>query len=57
MQRAADLGETDPGLYVQLGDGYRQRGDVEGARRAYERALQIDPYYSPASERLATLSD
>ncbi|HEX4837945.1 MAG TPA: O-antigen ligase family protein, partial [Solirubrobacteraceae bacterium] len=55
LQRAADLGETDPGLYVQLGDGYLALGDRTQARRAYERALEIDPYYTPASQRLATL--
>lgn len=55
LQRAADLGETDPGLYVQLGDGYLRQGDGAAARRAYRRALEIDPYYTPASQRLATL--
>ena len=55
LQRAADLGETDPGMYVQLGDGYLKRGDGANARRAYQRALEIDPYYSPAAQRLAAL--
>ena len=55
LQRAADLGETEPGLYVDLGDRLRQLGDMAAARRAYQRALQVDPYYTPASERLAAL--
>jgi len=55
LQRAADLGETDPGMYVQLGDAYLKAGDAAAARRAYERALEIDPYYSPASQHLAAL--
>ncbi len=55
LQRAAELGETDPGMYVQLGDGYLKRGDGANARRAYQRALEIDPYYSPAAQRLAAL--
>ena len=56
LRRAAELGETEPAMYVQLGDRERQGGDLGAARRAYERALQIDPYYSPATQRLAQLS-
>ena len=57
LQRAADLGEYDPGMYVQLGDLERAHGDFAAARRAYARALAIDPYYTPASDRLASLGD
>ena len=53
LRRAADLGETDPGLYVELGDRERQLGNFDAARRAYQRALAIDPYYTPAAQRLA----
>jgi O-antigen ligase len=55
LRRAWDLGETDPGMYVQLGDLERDRGEITAARAAYRRALEIDPYYSPATERLAAL--
>jgi O-antigen ligase len=55
MRRAADLGESEPGLYIELGDAEAQLGRVADARADYKRALQIDPYYSPASQRLATL--
>ncbi|HET7337939.1 MAG TPA: O-antigen ligase family protein [Candidatus Dormibacteraeota bacterium] len=55
LQRAADLGETTPDLYVQLGDAYLHAGNVAAARRAYERALEIDPYFTPASQRLSSL--
>jgi len=55
MRRAADLGETEPGLYVELGDHEAQLGHVSRARDDYRRALQIDPYYAPASQRLATV--
>jgi tetratricopeptide (TPR) repeat protein len=55
LRRAADLGETTPDLYVQLGDAERQAGNIAAARRAYERALEIDPYFTPASQRLSAL--
>jgi Flp pilus assembly protein TadD len=54
MRRAADLGESEPGLYVELGDTEAQLGKLADARRDYKRALEIDPYYAPASQRLAT---
>ena len=55
LQRAADLGETEPQLYVDLGDAEMKLGDRAAARRAYQRALVIDPYYAPAQQRLAAL--
>lgn len=56
LQRAADLGETTPDLYVQLGDAYLHAGDVAAAKSAYQRALEIDPYFTPAAQRLSTLT-
>jgi O-antigen ligase len=56
LQRAADLGETTPDLYVQLGDAELRAGDRMAARRAYQRALEIDPYFTPASQRLAAMN-
>jgi O-Antigen ligase len=53
MRRAADLGETEPGLYVELGDREAQLGHTAQARADYRRALEIDPYYAPASQKLA----
>jgi O-antigen ligase len=55
LQRAADLGETTPDLYVQLGDAELQAGNPAAAKRAYQRALEIDPYFTPASQRLSAL--
>ncbi len=55
LKRAADFGETTPALYVELGDRETQLGRHDQARNAYRRALEIDPYYTPALERLATL--
>jgi O-antigen ligase len=56
LQRAADLGETEPQLYVDLGDAELKLGDDASARRDYQRARVIDPYYTPAHQRLADLS-
>jgi O-antigen ligase len=53
MRLAADLGETEPGLYVELGDREAQLGRLAEARKDYRRALDIDPFYVPAAERLA----
>jgi O-antigen ligase len=55
LQRAADLGETEPQVYVDLGDAELKAGDDAAARRDYQRALVIDPYYAPARQRLADL--
>jgi O-antigen ligase len=55
LQRAADLGETEPQLYVDLGDERRRLGDIASARQDYQRALFIDPYYAPAQQRLRAL--
>ena len=55
LRRAADLGETEPSMYVELGDRHAQVGELDAARRAYQRALQIDPFYTPARQRLRAL--
>lgn len=55
LKRAADLGETEPQAYVDLGDAEQKLGDSASARRAYQRALLIDPYFEPAQQRLASL--
>jgi Flp pilus assembly protein TadD len=55
MKLAADLGESEPGLYVELGDREVQLGRLADARRDYRRALQIDPFYAPAQQRLASV--
>jgi O-antigen ligase len=55
LRRAADLGETEPQLYVDLGDAELKLGDRASARNAYKTALLIDPYYAPAHQRLAAL--
>jgi O-antigen ligase len=55
LQRSADFGETEPQLYVDLGDAQRKLGDVAAARRAYRLALVIDPFFAPARQRLSEI--
>ena len=55
LRRGAALGETEPGFYVTLGDRELQLGNRAKAQSAYQRALEIDPYYTPATQRLAAL--
>jgi O-antigen ligase len=55
MLRAADLGETEPSLYVEIGDAQLKLGRGPQARDAYRRALAIDPFYAPAIQRLDSL--
>ncbi len=53
LRIAASLGNSDPGLYVELGDEELQYGDPASARKDYEMALTIDPFWEPARQRLA----
>jgi tetratricopeptide (TPR) repeat protein len=45
LERAAALQERMPEPQRLLGDLLRRRGDIEGARRAYRRFLELDPPY------------
>ena len=54
MRLAARLGEPDPWLYLELGDGERRLGEPSQARSDYLKALAIDPYFAPARQRLAS---
>jgi hypothetical protein len=38
---------------VELGDREAELGGSAEARKDYQRALQIDPFYAPAKQRLA----
>jgi hypothetical protein len=53
LRRAADLGETERAMYIELGDLEMRLGRRSQARADYARALEIDPYYAPAQQRLA----
>jgi hypothetical protein len=53
MKLAGRLGESDPQLYVDIGDAEQRLGQSADARAAYRMALVIDPFYRPAKDRLA----
>jgi hypothetical protein len=53
LRRAANLGETERAMYIELGDLEMRLGRRSQARADYARALEIDPYYAPAQQRLA----
>ena len=53
LRLAANLGATDPALYVELGDADLRAGNVTQARADYRMALTIDPFWAPARQRLA----
>jgi hypothetical protein len=53
LKRAGELGETNPELYLELGDREMQLGRPSQARADYRRALEIDPYYPGVQQRLA----
>ncbi|HEX3508659.1 MAG TPA: O-antigen ligase family protein [Candidatus Dormibacteraeota bacterium] len=53
LQLAARLGESDPQLFVDLGDADQRLGRSADAQAAYRMAVIIDPYFKPARDRLA----
>ena len=53
LQLAGRLGESDPQLYVDIGDAEQKLGQQTAARAAYRMSLVIDPFYGPAKDRLA----
>lgn len=57
-QQGALLPPESADAYYYLGEAYVARGnqgDVEAARRAFERALELDPSYGPAQDALNEL--
>jgi O-antigen ligase len=56
MLLAARLGESDPGLYVDIGDAQVGFGHSAEALAAYRMALTVDPFYAPARQRLAAIA-
>ena len=56
LKLAGRLGESDPQLYVDIGDAQQRLGHTAEASAAYRMALAIDPFYRPARQRLAGIS-
>jgi tetratricopeptide (TPR) repeat protein len=54
-QQAVALDANDPAAHEVLGRVLAAMGKIDDARREFERALQIDPKYVPASEGLRSL--
>ncbi len=57
-QQGALLPPESAEAYYYLGQAYQQRGrsgDLDAARRAYQKSLEIDPNYAPAQQALASL--
>ena len=53
MLVAGRLGESDPQLYVDIGDAEQSLGRTADAQAAYRMAIKIAPYFGPAQQRLA----
>lgn len=51
LKSAAGLGQSDPGLWLDLAEAVRRAGDRDGARRLYELAAQAAPAGHPVAER------
>ncbi len=49
---AAELGEYDATVYIELGDVDVRLGDPATARAAYTTAIELDPYNATARQRL-----
>ncbi len=54
LRLAGRLGNSDPGLYVELGDEELQQGNPAAARADYKMALAINPFWQPALQRLSS---
>jgi cellulose synthase operon protein C len=57
LEQAAGQGKAQPDVLNQLGVTYRQMGQFDKARAAYEQAIALDAAYAPAVLNLGILSD
>ncbi len=53
LTEALEHGTRRATLYYRLGNTYVDKGDLERAERAYERALELDPEHVNARHNLA----
>ncbi len=57
LEKAVQDGPKQPAQFNQLGVTYRQLGQFDKARAAYEQAIALDATYAPAVLNLGILSD
>ncbi len=57
LERAAQLLQTDPTIFVHLGEAYAKRGDAARAQQAWEKALGMDATLDVVRYKLDTLTD
>jgi Flp pilus assembly protein TadD len=57
LEQTAGQGKGPPDTLNQLGVTYRQLGQFDKARAAYEQAIALDAAYAPAVLNLGILSD
>ncbi|HUU55658.1 MAG TPA: tetratricopeptide repeat protein, partial [Armatimonadota bacterium] len=55
-ERAVEFAPTAPAAYLALGAAARRTGDLQRAREAYSRALDLDPDNADARAGLAHLA-
>ncbi len=57
LEQAVKYSPKQPAKFNQLGVAYRQAGQFDKARAAYEKAISLDDHYAPAVLNLGILSD
>lgn len=55
LGRAVSAGTRNPALYFNLGNNLKFMGDFDGARRAFEQAIELAPHYYKAHAALTAL--
>ncbi|MDI6640735.1 MAG: tetratricopeptide repeat protein [Elusimicrobiota bacterium] len=55
FKKALKFNPNDPEIYYNLGLAYESKGELDEARKMYEKAVEINPNYSLAKEHLSKL--